>query len=293
MANNNNNYNNNNNGNNNNVQYCQVYNSHDFFTILVQMLLAFFALASLYIKRLQEVPRRTFRTWFLDVSKQGFGACYAHVLNMVIASVISNNTRGSARLNDQCAWYGISYVIDTTLGLVLAILLLQALDNIANERDWAHLMNSGVYTEEDGLKHWFSQVAAWMLILTIVKIIIYFFMWLFSDALAIIGGILFKPLEFNIRFELVFVMILFPGLLNVVYFWIADSFLKAKKEHSEAHENDETGLEDKKEALLEMEQVDGSSACVKPWTIFGMQREEQNPQSSSSISKESPEVVTL
>ena len=131
-----------------------------------------------------------------------------------------------------------------------------------------------------------------MLILTIVKVIIYFFMWLFSDALAIIGGILFKPLEFNIRFELVFVMILFPGLLNVVYFWIADSFLKAKKEHSEAHENDETGLEDKKEALLEMEQVDGSSACVKPWTIFGMQREEQNPQ-PSSISKESPEVVTL
>jgi hypothetical protein len=62
---------------------CRVYDSDDFFTILVQMLLGVVALMSLYIKRLQERPRRTFMTWFLDVSKQGLGAVYAHVLNMV------------------------------------------------------------------------------------------------------------------------------------------------------------------------------------------------------------------
>jgi hypothetical protein len=65
------------------TQWCQVYDKNDFFTVLVQLLLAFLALASLYLKRLREVPRRTFRTWFLDVSKQGFGAFYAHVMNMV------------------------------------------------------------------------------------------------------------------------------------------------------------------------------------------------------------------
>lgn len=64
-------------------QWCQVYDKNDFFTVVVQLALAFLALASLYLKRLREVPRRTFRTWFLDVSKQGFGACYAHVMNMV------------------------------------------------------------------------------------------------------------------------------------------------------------------------------------------------------------------
>jgi hypothetical protein len=62
---------------------CMIYDRNDFFTVLVQIMLAFFALACLYIKRLQETPRRNFRTWFLDVSKQAFGACYAHVLNMV------------------------------------------------------------------------------------------------------------------------------------------------------------------------------------------------------------------
>jgi hypothetical protein len=64
-------------------QWCRVYDKNDFFTVVVQLLLAFLALASLYIKRIREVPRRTFRTWFLDVSKQGIGACYAHVMNMV------------------------------------------------------------------------------------------------------------------------------------------------------------------------------------------------------------------
>ena len=75
--------------NNNDEQtICKVYDRNDFFTLLVQLLLAVVALASLYIKRLQEVPRRTFLTWFLDVSKQAIGACYAHVLNMVRLFVV-------------------------------------------------------------------------------------------------------------------------------------------------------------------------------------------------------------
>lgn len=64
-------------------QVCKIYDSDDFFTIFVQMLLAFFALISLWFKRQNEKPRRKFRTWFLDVFKQGLGACYAHVANMV------------------------------------------------------------------------------------------------------------------------------------------------------------------------------------------------------------------
>lgn len=65
------------------VKVCKVYDKEDFFTVFVQMLLAAFAVFSLWIKRQNEKPRRTFRTWALDVSKQGIGACYAHVANMV------------------------------------------------------------------------------------------------------------------------------------------------------------------------------------------------------------------
>ena len=237
------------------TQVCKVYDKADFFTVLVQILLGVAALLSLYIKRLREVPRRTFYTWFLDVSKQGFGACYAHVLNMIIASVIANmNT--TTTLDDQCAWYAISYLIDTTLGLVLAIAGLNLLDYTANRWDWTSLKNSGVYTGTTGFTHWLHQVAAWMFILTICKMIIFGVMVLSSNMLAWIGALLFKPLQGNIKFELVFVMILFPGLLNMIYFWIADSYLKADPQHSGAHEE----LEDKKEALLTDEEVKSYAA---------------------------------
>lgn len=69
--------------NQNDGKVCMVYDKEDFFTVTVQILLAIFALGSLYIKRMQEVPRRTFYTWAMDVSKQAVGACYAHVCNMV------------------------------------------------------------------------------------------------------------------------------------------------------------------------------------------------------------------
>lgn len=213
------------------TQVCKIFSTEDSFTSFVQALLAAFALASLWIKRMQEKPRRKFLTWFLDVSKQAFGACYAHVLNMIIAAFIAGNVLGGATLDDECAWYAINYVIDTTLGLVITIIFLDWLERLANYFNWTALKNSGVYVGREGLCHWVWQMLAWIVILSLCKVVICVFMWLFSTPLAYVGAILFAPLQSNIRFELLFVMIFFPGVLNIVYFWITDSYLKAGKEH--------------------------------------------------------------
>lgn len=69
---------------------CKVYDNADIFTVFVQLFLALAALLSLWIKREYEHPKRRFVTWFLDVSKQGVGACYAHVMNMVRAFTKQN-----------------------------------------------------------------------------------------------------------------------------------------------------------------------------------------------------------
>lgn len=91
----------------------------------------------------------------------------------------------------------------------------------------------------EGIWHWFWQMTAWIIILNLVKVIICIFMWLCSTPLAWMGSVLFAPLQNNIRFELLFVMIFFPGVLNIVYFWITDSYLKAGKEHAGAHNDEE------------------------------------------------------
>lgn len=219
-------------------EVCKVYDSDDFFTIAVQLVLAFAALLSLWFKRHFERPRRKFRTWFLDVSKQGIGACYAHVCNMFIAAVIIDNVAAGGTLNDQCAWYGICYLVDTTLGLVLAVWFLKVVDILANKYDWVSLKHNGVYEGPGGFFHWVNQVLVWLVIQSVAKVIIYYSMVFFAEPLAVFGGILFEPFQSNIRFELLFVMIFFPGFLNVIYFWIADHFLKAGAEHVTAHESD-------------------------------------------------------
>mmetsp|Transcript_24051 Transcript_24051/g.56754 ORF Transcript_24051/g.56754 Transcript_24051/m.56754 type:complete len:294 (+) Transcript_24051:175-1056(+) len=250
------------------VKVCKVYDSEDFFTVFVQILLAFFALMSLWFKRQKEQPRRKFRTWFLDVSKQGVGACYAHVLNMIIAAIIVNNDNGvsNTSLKDQCAWYGMTYLVDTTLGLLLAIWGLKAIDWMANEWDWVSLKHTGVYEGVDGLLHWIHQALAWLMILTVGKVIIYYFMLWTADFLSFFGSLLFTPLQANIRFELLFVMIFFPGVLNVIYFWIADHYLKAGAEHAGAHEEEtlDTELAQKKASLLPDDE-NGDAEVPKIW----------------------------
>mmetsp|Transcript_11002 Transcript_11002/g.15859 ORF Transcript_11002/g.15859 Transcript_11002/m.15859 type:complete len:262 (-) Transcript_11002:165-950(-) len=243
-------------------QWCVVYDTQDGFTTFVQGLLCALALGSLWIKRQREVPRRKFFTWFLDVSKQSFGAVYAHILNMLIAGVIVSHIRGNAQLLDQCAWYATMYVMDTVLGLLICIYFLNLLDRLANEYDWTHLKNSGVYTgsRSESLETWGWQLTAWFIILTIEKAILFFLMWAFSAPLAVIAGIAFKPLQGNIKFELLFVMILFPGVLNIIWFWITDHFLKADSSQNGAHEKDPE--DSKQTSLLEVADISSPDKIV-------------------------------
>lgn len=217
-------------------EYCKIYDARDGFTGEVQIFLAALALGSLYLKRLNEFPRRKFMTWWLDVSKQGVGALYSHIANMLVSAIVAGYKRGQYELKDQCAWYGINFLIDTTVGLFFSIIMLNYLTQQAQKRNWESLRNCGVYEGENGMKHWTYQLLAWMVILTITKFILVFIIWVFYPLLARVGDFSFRPLQQNIHFELLFVMIIFPGLLNFVYFWIADQYLKARPEHSEAHE---------------------------------------------------------
>jgi len=206
--------------------YCKVYDDGDPFTVYVQFFLAAAALMSLWFKRRSETPMRSFRTWFLDVTKMGTGAVYAHVANMAVAKVVSTNTRKGASLDDECAWYGMNFLIDTTFGLLLSVLFLTALSKMAHKWGWDSLKTSGDYSGVNGLTAWRNQLASWLGILSLSKVILTIGLWWWSPFFATAGAIIFKPLQGSPQFELIFVMILFPGALNVVYFWLADSFLK-------------------------------------------------------------------
>mmetsp|Transcript_33272 Transcript_33272/g.48920 ORF Transcript_33272/g.48920 Transcript_33272/m.48920 type:complete len:300 (+) Transcript_33272:409-1308(+) len=270
-------------GNDDDYKVCKVYDGDDRFTVAVQIFLGVVALGSLWIKRLREKPQRDFETWFLDVSKQGVGATYAHVLNMAIAAVIANNVRGDGQLEDECAWYAINYLYDTSVGLLVSIAFLRLLDILANKYDWTSLKDSGVYVGPTAYTHWAYQITAWLVILTLTKVVIFFMMWISSDWLAFWGAVLFGPFESNTRVELVFVMILFPGILNIIYFWIVDSYLQADGNHQETHENDLESIgggTDRKTALIS---VEDNHVPRSPKETDGLQTDDERKTSGSYV----------
>lgn len=96
------------------------------FALVVQAGLGLLAIFSLVWKRWRERPRRPFRVWFFDVSKQVFGSVLLHTLNILMSmfsiadlELAHKAKELSAQLQDAdgrqvnpCSWYLINIAID-------------------------------------------------------------------------------------------------------------------------------------------------------------------------------------
>jgi len=90
----------------------------DFFGAVVQLMLAAVCFASLLVKWQLEKPRRTPEVFLLDSSKQGFSGVCAHVTAILVSKMANSATGDSA---NECAWYFVVFIIDTTLGVQLPL----------------------------------------------------------------------------------------------------------------------------------------------------------------------------
>eukprot|EP00340_Litonotus_pictus_P009460 CAMPEP_0170530410 /NCGR_PEP_ID=MMETSP0209-20121228/47056_1 /TAXON_ID=665100 ORGANISM="Litonotus pictus, Strain P1" /NCGR_SAMPLE_ID=MMETSP0209 /ASSEMBLY_ACC=CAM_ASM_000301 /LENGTH=209 /DNA_ID=CAMNT_0010823501 /DNA_START=301 /DNA_END=930 /DNA_ORIENTATION=+ len=77
---------------------------------------------------------------------------------------------------------------------------------------------------------YFVQCFMWCLISSLMKVLTYLIMIIFSFNLEAFGTFLLEDLDKYPRFELVVVMIIVPFILNAFQFWIIDSFLKESDE---------------------------------------------------------------
>lgn len=73
---------------------------------------------------------------------------------------------------------------------------------------------------------WASQLTAWLLIIVFSKAIVASVLIAAATPLGTFGELLFHPLHGYPFAELLLVMVVCPSFLNIVQFWIQDSFLK-------------------------------------------------------------------
>lgn len=195
------------------------------YSYLVQVTLGALSLSSLLIKRKYfEYPKRSRKVWIYDTSKQVFGALYAHLVNIIIATKIADI--------NQCEWYFINYFFDTFLGVYLTYLFIKKINWFAEKRK-LHWLYTGNYDSKDSIstnkKVYYAQLFIWLLIITIVKLfIVYCILIPGKSGLIKFGNFVLGPVQYSTKLELFIVMVVFPLVFNVIQFWVQDNFLKKK-----------------------------------------------------------------
>ena len=144
---------------------------------IVQGILAIAALLTLIIKRCQEKPKRPWKVWWFDVSKQVIAALVLHIVNLILSSWLTNDED----ISDECVWYFVTLFLDCTLGAFLSYILMWVVDGIAIVGNCKYI-KSGLYFEEyvkDGKrkfklikKMYFAQLTVWLVITIINKLLL-------------------------------------------------------------------------------------------------------------------------
>lgn len=145
------------------------------FSVLIQLLLGVFAFSILIIKRFVEKPRRPWKIWWFDASKQIVSACVIHLLNLLLSAIFANTES-----SDECVWYFLSVFMDCTLGVFISYILMVLVDGISKTANWKYLQ-SGLYYEQFTNKKnkvryrlkpkmYFAQLGIWLLVTIIVSI---------------------------------------------------------------------------------------------------------------------------
>ncbi|ETV72453.1 hypothetical protein, variant [Aphanomyces astaci] len=195
----------------------------DGFSRFIQMLLGVCAVGVLFVKREIEIPKRAFNVWTFDVSKQGLGALFVHVVNIFLSILLTQRSKAE---DDQCAVYFATFLIDVTLGTALVLVFLAQVKAVATWMGWSSILASGKYGDPPQFTVWLKQLVVYLVILIAMKVVVTVLVYILYIPLATASTYLFSVFSHHRHAELVVVMILGPCFVNVVQFWVLDNYLK-------------------------------------------------------------------
>ena len=209
---------------------CEMFGGFGF---LIQAILGAAAFSILIVKRFVEKPRRPWKIWFYDVAKQIISSLVLHLFNLIISAVLSNDENDA----DACVWYFVTVTLDCTLGAFLSYIFMWLVDGIVSSSE-LEILKTGLYYEEymEGNKKCYklkwkkygAQLGVWLVVTLVVKLILLIMLKICKLFLVNLGGFFLSPFS-NAKLRLVMVMIIFPVILNALYFWVVDNILKLKE----------------------------------------------------------------
>lgn len=197
--------------------------------LLYNVVLFAFVVIGLIVKKMREKSSRTWKEFILDSSKQMVGASWLHVLNIVFSFALHHLG------GDECSWYWIHITVDTTLGVLVNYQLHYLIYRVIVPKYCSPTMaadfKSGDYGLLAGKVQWgkyFRQLFVWLFIVSVMKCTMVLIMLVGHVPLIAIATWVLSPFRKNAELKLMIVMVITPLIMNMVQFWITDSFTKKK-----------------------------------------------------------------
>jgi len=231
----------------------------------VQGILAVISMATLGYKWRTDHSGRSRLQFIMDTFKNCSGAASLHFTNLLFARFLAPVLKGG----DECHWYFIEIMIDTTLGVYIEFyLLMRIIDGLtagechetasdlsehavprvsthptgeqASDPESRHGIIAGEQSSGSSLSDvswvkYAKQVIMWLLIVTAMKAVMVVIMIFEAPQLLAIASFVLKPVDSHPKIELLLVMVLTPAIMNSLQFWLQDNiFVDAARNTAEA-----------------------------------------------------------
>lgn len=217
----------------------------DDFGVFLQLFLAFSSFSVLIIKKQLETPKRTWKVWFMDVSKQASSSSLAHFINLALSE------KYTLDYMNQCNWYFILVLIDVIIGTFLNIMIFKQIEIFSYDFEKLYFV-SGDYGTENPWKNWLYQTFLWMSMTGIIKIFLFIILYLNIEFFSFLTNWILIPFEISPKIELMYIMVFVPSILNGLSFWVTDLYLKNLRENIEEERDSETLIRNKESKLRKL-----------------------------------------
>jgi len=188
------------------------------------------SLYSLYFKYQADTDGRTREQVLFDFTKIVAGAMWAGVMTTVCCGLLGS----VARAGDECGWYAVEIMLDTSLGMWAALWTLRLavwwLKRILGEQK-ARQLSCGRYRSKTGAfvkVVYAQQVTLWLLIITVSKLAVAAVIFSQAFQLQLLARFLLAP-AFRVPLLGYLLMAAFRVAAQSAQLWLADAiFVRAK-----------------------------------------------------------------
>ncbi|TGO56300.1 hypothetical protein BOTNAR_0226g00130 [Botryotinia narcissicola] len=205
---------------------CQLLGN---FAILVQGSLGLLAVMALVYKRWRERPQRPMKIWFFDVSKQVVGSVLVHIANLLMSMLSSGQfsikldaSNVAKRMVGDSGQYKPNPCSFYLLNLAIDLFVMTPFGNPPES------IESGNYGHPPKAFWWFKQSIIYFIGLMGMKICV-LIIFLVLPWISRIGDWALRWTEGDEALQVIFVMLIFPVIMNATQYYIIDSFIKNQK----------------------------------------------------------------